>query len=87
MWLGVAPRMCLKEIKLHTQNMLAIISSTINHNFIKGGGREGEENIHDHLMSMRISTLTKRRYSYEVHKVRGKWLWPQVGFANHLALR
>ena len=44
--------MCLKEIVLHAQNMMTILGSIIN----KFG-----EDPHDHLLSIRIFTLKRKK--------------------------
>ena len=68
---------CLIEIGLRAQNMLTILGSMVN---------MIEADLHDHLMDTRTFTLKYIRCSYELQKLRGKWLCPQFGFANHLAL-
>ena len=69
---------CLKEIKLHAQNMITNLQSTVN---IIGRTH------YDHLMSLR--TLHFDNDSQEIHMSSKKykesrWLWFGFGFANHL---
>ena len=71
------PKRHLKEIGLCAQYMLIILGSIVK---IIGG------DIYDHLMCMRIFTLTMIKIFISAPKTTRKWLWPQLGFANHLVL-
>ena len=43
--------------------------------------------IYNHLLTnMSIITLKLNKIFNELQKIRGKWLWAQFGFTNHLAL-
>ena len=48
------------------------------------------EDLYDHLKSTMIFTLIMekkwKKISYELRKLRGKWLWPRFGLAHHLVL-
>jgi hypothetical protein len=74
---GYQKDMCLNEIGLSVQKMLSILGSIIN---IIGG------KLCDHLMSLRIFTLTMNKIFMRVSKLTGKWLRTQSGINNHLML-
>ena len=68
---------CLKEIGLRAQTIITVLGSVVN---LLGGTYMTIERARESSLWYWI------RYSYELQKLRGKWLRPWFGFSNHLVL-